>query len=84
MMSVYQFKSNPGFQNDITYTFSEDKILIQGITFKSEVSWAHIIKQKEISGFLILYHTKKFGNFIAKSKLSPDQLFFIKTKITKK
>jgi len=84
MMSIYQFKSNPSFQNDITYTFSEDKILIQGITFKSEVSWAHIIKQKEISGFLILYHTKKFGNFIAKSKLSSDQLIFIKTKITKK
>ncbi len=84
MMSVYQFKSNPNFQNDITYTFSEDGILIQGTTFKSEISWAHIIKQKEIRGFLILYHTKKAGNFIAKSKLSPEQLIFIKAKIGKK
>ncbi|WP_245845563.1 YcxB family protein [Mucilaginibacter xinganensis] len=84
IMAVSQFKSNPNFQNDIAYSFSDDGIVIQGTTFKSEISWAHIIKQKEISGFLILYHTKKFGNFIDKSKLSNDQLLFIKTKIIKK
>jgi hypothetical protein len=84
MMSVYQFKSNSSFQNDIIYTFSEDGILIQGITFKSEVSWAHIMKQKEIGNFLILYHSKKFGNFIEKSKLSTEQLLFIKAKIIRK
>ncbi len=83
-MAVYQFKSNPSFQNDIAYTFSEDGIVIQGITFKSEVSWAHITKQKEMGKFLILYHGKKFGNFIDKSKFSSEQLLFIKTKTTKK
>lgn len=84
MMAVYQFKSNPSFQSDIAYTFNEDGIVIQGTTFKSEVSWAHIIKQKEIGEFLILYHSKKFGNFIDKSKLSSEQLLFIKSKTTKK
>ena len=84
IMAVSQFKSNPSFQNDIKYTFSDDSIVIQGVTFKSEVSWAHIIKQKEIGKFLILYHTKKFGNFIDKATLTTDQLLFIKTKTTKK
>jgi len=84
IISVRQFKSNPSFQNDIAYTFNDDGMAVQGITFKSEVSWRHIIKQKEIAGFLILYHTKRFGNFIDKSKLSEDQLLFIKTKITGK
>jgi hypothetical protein len=84
IISVRQFRSNPSFQNDIRYTFGDDGIMMQGITFKSEVSWPHIIRQKEIAGFLILYHTKKFGNFIDKSKLSEDQLLFIKAKITDK
>lgn len=83
LMAVSQFKSNTNFQNDITYSFSEDGILIQGTTFKSEISWIHIIKQKEISKFLVLYHTKKFGNFIDKSKLTKEQLLFIKLKTTK-
>ncbi|WP_252793166.1 YcxB family protein [Mucilaginibacter flavidus] len=84
IISVRQFKSNPSFQNDITYTFNDDGMVVQGITFKSVVSWPHIVKQKEIAGFLILYHTKRFGNFIDKSKLSEAQLIFIKTKTTGK
>jgi len=84
MMAIYQFKSNPSFQNDIIYTFSEDGIVIQGITFKSEISWAHITKQKEIGRFLVLYSSKKFGNLIDKSKLTEDQLLFIKKKVNKK
>ena len=84
MMAVNQLKSNPSFLNEITYTFNEEKILVEGITFKSELTWAHILKQKEIGGFLILYHTKKFGNFIDKAKLLPEQLLFIKEKVLSK
>ena len=54
---------------------------VQGLTFKGEFVWAHIIKQKEIGNFLILYHSKKMGNFINKTKLTSDQLQFIKTKV---
>jgi hypothetical protein len=81
IMAVSQFKSNPSFQNDITYIFSEEGLVVVGITFKTEFSWQHILKQKEIGNFLILYHTKKFGNFIDKSKLTAEQLVFIKSKI---
>ena len=81
LIAVRQFTSNPSFQNDITYTFSESGVACQGLTFKSEFSWAHIIKQKELGKFLVLYHNKKFGNFINKTQLSTDQLNYIKAKV---
>jgi hypothetical protein len=83
-IAVRQFTSNPSFQNDITYTFGDNGVAIQGLTFKSEFLWTHIIKQKELSKFLILYHNKKFGNFIDKTKLTDGQLDFIKSKVRQK
>ncbi len=80
-IAVRQFTSNPSFQNDITYIFREDGISCQGLTFKSEFLWTHIIKEKEIGKFLILYQSKKFGNFIDKTNLTTEQLNFIKSKV---
>ena len=57
---------------------------VQGITFKVEFLWAHIIKQRELNKFLILYHGKKMGNFIDKTKLTYDQVKFIKSKVKRK
>ncbi len=84
VISVRQFLSNPNFQNDIKYTFDNNGISLQGLTFSSEFLWTHIIKQKELDKFLILYHTKKFGYFIDKTKLTTEQLDFIKPKIKQK
>ena len=81
LIAVRQFKSNPNFQNDIKYTFSENKMMVEGTTFKGEFLWTHIIKQKEIGKFLILYHSKRMGNFIDKTKLTSEQLQFIKSKV---
>jgi hypothetical protein len=80
-IAVQQFKSNPSFKNDITYTFTNNSVSCQGLTFKSEFLWTHIIKQKEIGKYLILYHTKKFGSFIDKTKLTTEQIEFIKSKV---
>ena len=51
--------SNPSMKHDIIYTFKEDGILLQGTTFKSELSWSHIIKMKETKKYLLLYNSKK-------------------------
>jgi hypothetical protein len=56
-------------------------VKVQGLTFRGEFLWAHIIKQKEINKYLILYHSKKMGNFIDKTRLTADQLQFIKSKV---
>lgn len=84
IISLKQFMSNPSFRNNITYTFDDYGIATQGLTFKSEVSWTHIIKQRELGKFLILYHNNKFGNFIDKTKLTTTQLQFIKSKAGQK
>lgn len=81
LASVRQFRSNPSFQNEMTFTFSEDGYMVQGLNFKAEFQWAHIIKRKEITYFLILYHNKRAGNFIDKTKLTTGQLEFIKSKV---
>jgi len=84
VIAVRQFLSNPSFRKEIKYTFTENGMLVQGLTFKGEFLWTHIIKQKEISNFLILYHSKKMGNFIDKRKLKLEQIKFIKSKVGKK
>jgi len=81
IISVGQFNSNLSFQNSIKYTFSDMGMTVEGTTFKGEFLWEHIIKLKEVSNFLILYHTKTTGNFIDKSKLTKEQLQFIRTKV---
>jgi hypothetical protein len=83
LIAVKQFTSNPSFRKDILFTFDENGILIEGATFKAELVWAHITRFKVIGKFVILYHSKKMGNFIDKTKLTPDQLIFIKSKIEK-
>jgi hypothetical protein len=83
IMAVRQFRSNPNL-HEIRYTFSENGIAVQGLTFKAEFLWAHIIKQKGIYKFLILYHSKRTGNFIDKTKLTADQIQFIKSKVRQK
>ena len=82
--AVRQFTSNPCFENDITYSFNEKGMTTEGLTFKSEFIWTHIIKHKEIGNFIILYQNVKAGYFIDKRKLTLDQLQFIKTKVNPK
>ena len=84
LISIRQFTSNPSFQNDMTYTFGDRGVAIKGLTFNSDFLWSHIIKHKELGKFLILYHSKKFGNFIDKTKLTEEQLEFIKSRVRKK
>ena len=81
--AVSQAKSNPSFLNEMTFNFTDVGVSVTGLTFKTELLWKYIIKQKEIGDFLVLYHTKKFGSFIDKSKLTPEELVFIKSKIIK-
>ncbi|HMH21225.1 MAG TPA: YcxB family protein [Puia sp.] len=78
------FSSNPGYRHDMVFTFGQDGFRVQGLTFKSEMSWAHIIKQKETRKYLILYSSKRLGNFIDKSTLTGEQIHFIKAKVVRR
>jgi hypothetical protein len=83
-MSLKQLRSNASYQHSITYIFGEKGIRVQGLTFNAEFQWSHIIKRKEIGKFLILYHSKKLGNFVDKTKLTTEQLEFIRGRVKDK
>src|SRR5215469_15136143 len=64
--------SNASLKHEISYTFLNDGIAVKGLTFESFLKWEHIIKQKQTKRYVLLYHSKRLGNFIDKSKLTPD------------
>jgi hypothetical protein len=76
-----QFRSTPSLQGEIIYTFNEGGYIVQGLAFKAELQWVYIRKLQEINKFLILYHTEAAGNYIDKTKLTSEQLQFIKSKV---
>ena len=84
LIAVNQYKFNVNFKSSIKYTFCENGMNVEAPTCKSEFTWTHIIKHKQISNFLILYHSNRMGNFIDITKLSAEQLKFIKDKVAEK
>jgi len=84
LIGVKEFNSDTKYRGSIKYTFDENGMLAEGKTFKSEYMWAHIMKQREIGNYLILQHTKRTASFLDKTKLSAEQLSFIKNKVNRK
>ncbi|HEV2353237.1 MAG TPA: YcxB family protein [Puia sp.] len=84
LIGVRQFRSNPVFRHDMTFSFGETGFKVQGLTFAAEFQWAYIIKQREIGHYLILYHSKRMGSFIDKRALTTEQLQFIKSKVKRR
>ncbi len=74
-------KSNPTFQHNITYTFGEEGVEIQDPEGRGVHKWADYWGRKEVSKFLILWHDERSGSFIDKTKLTSNQLKFIKSKV---
>jgi phosphotransferase system glucose/maltose/N-acetylglucosamine-specific IIC component len=81
LATLKKFSSDPAFQQDITYTFNKDELRVETTTFKAEYLWSHIKKQKETEKYLILYGSKRRKTFIDKTKLTAEQLQFIKSKV---
>jgi YcxB-like protein len=78
------YYSNPSLQHEITYIFGEEGISVKGLNFENVLKWPYMIKLKETKKYLLLYSSKKLVNFIAKDKLTEQQIQFIKSKIKNK
>jgi hypothetical protein len=78
---LYLTRSNPRSLDERTYTFGESGFKVLAPTCTSEFQWVHIIKKREIDKFLILYQSKHSGYFIDKTKLTSEQLEFIRSKV---
>lgn len=84
IMVVIQGNSNETLRSAMKYTFDENGMTAEGANCKSEYLWPYFIKKREINHFILLYHTQKFGSYIDKRMLTPEQLEFIKSRIKKK
>lgn len=83
-LTSVQLKSNPAMLKDMKYTFREDGYSVAGDTFSTDISWRHIIRQRESGKYIILYHNSNLGNFIDKTKMTAEQLAFVKGKVAGK
>jgi len=79
-----KFNAIPSMKHEIVYTFSEDLIVIKASTCDSTMQWSHFIKVRETKKFLLLLATKRTASLVDKTKLTQEQIQFIKSKIVKK
>ena len=79
-----KFNAIPSMRHEIVYTFSEDLIVIKASTFDATMQWSHFIKLRETKRFLLLQSSKRTASLIDKTKITQEQIQFIKSKIGKK
>jgi len=66
------FESNKILQEKVSYEFIEDKILISGDSFNSELSWGSIIKVEETKDWILIYHNKQTAILLLKSSIGEN------------
>ncbi len=70
----FAFSSNKNIQESITYTFTDEKIRIQGETFEEEISWSSIYKVKENKDWFLIYQSAQVMNMVPKKFLTKEQI----------
>lgn len=75
------YKSNPGLQDAIHYTFSEDSVTIKGGDKTSVFDWKKFGKVQLTKSFLLMYNYNRAAYFIKLKDLTQEQIEFIKGKI---
>lgn len=76
------FSSNGRVQEKITYDFTDEKTIIIGETFSSEMSWEKTYKVKELKNWILIYQNKQMFNLIPKTAFG-DQLSEFKSLVNK-
>lgn len=76
------FESNRTLQEEITYQFSNEKIVIIGETFHSEVSWTTIFKIIELKEWFMFYQGNNAVNLIPKKNFTVEEKYGLRNIIT--
>jgi len=69
------FYSNKKIQEEIVYTFTDDKIHTKGETFDGDFTWETVYRIKENKDWFLIYQSKTTMNMIPKK-------YFIKNQVT--
>ena len=68
------FYSNMKIQEEITYTFTDEKVHTKGETFEGDFTWNTVFKVKETEDWFLIYQSKLTMNMVPKKDFSDSQI----------
>jgi len=68
------FYSNQKIQENISYTFRDEKICMEGETFNEDFTWNSIYKVKENKEWFLIYHNAQTMNMVSKKFFTKNQI----------
>jgi len=68
------FYSNAKIQEEIIYTFTDEKVHTKGETFEGDFTWNTIFKVKETADWFLIYQSKLTMNMVPKKDFSGSQI----------
>lgn len=77
------FFSNKKIQEEIVYTFTEEKVQTKGETFEGDFAWNTVYKIKETKYWLLIYQSKTTMNMVPKKYFSDSQISELRNMIKK-
>lgn len=77
------FLSNQRIQEEITYTFTDEKVFAKGETFESDFLWNAVYRVKENKDWFLIYQSKTTMNMIPKKYFSENEIVDLRKMIEK-
>lgn len=77
------FFSNKKIQEEIIYTFTDEKVQTKGETFEGDFAWNTVYKIKETKDWLLIYQSKTTMNMVPKKYFSDSQISELRNMIKK-
>lgn len=77
------FHSNKKIQEEIVYTFTDEKVQTKGETFEGDFAWNTVYKIKETKDWLLIYQSKTTMNMVPKKYFSDSQISELRNMIKK-
>ena len=77
------FFSNKKIQEEIIYTFTDEKVQTKGETFEGDFAWNTVYKIKETKDWLLIYQSTTTMNMVPKKYFSDSQISELRNMIKK-
>lgn len=77
------FHSNKKIQEEIVYTFTEEKVQTKGETFDGDFTWNTVHRVKETKDWFLVYQSKTTMNMIPKKYFSQSEIIELRNIIEK-
>ncbi|MFL9833496.1 YcxB family protein [Chryseobacterium terrae] len=77
------FYSNKKIQEEIIYTFDDEKVQTKGETFEGDFAWNTVYRIKETKDWLLIYQSKTTMNMIPKKNFTQNQIVELRNIIEK-